>query len=450
MSAEPDAAAGSPSGGEPGDAAPGGARAEHPEDLPAEQGPGGAAPGHVLPLQPGDPARLGPYAVVGRLDPGEGTTRALDRRGPDLVGAPRPDAAEAAAVLAAHAPDGTPVRVVLLGSGPSGDAAARDRFGAAVADLGAQGRLLGSSLAGPWPWAATRASDARSAAHLARSPLAAPGLAGDPPRGPAFAPHWSGGTRPEPSAAVPAPPTGAPARDRRPWLLSALLGLLLLAAVVLLLTGACEPSAQEPEPAPSSSRPAPEPSPQPSPEPTAPRAPTPGDGEPAPGEEGSPLLLGPGVVGPSFGPGEDTETLTLEDLPFSFRVPAGWSCERADLPSPVVRYDCASPDGASGGAVQLQPCPVPCGQQAWEALQDVLAPGATWFEVDPTTVAAEDSLPGREDSYRLRMSHLLVAGEREESDLAALDSHLYAEFWSPASDRGDVQGVVNDLRANTP
>jgi len=447
VSPEPDAADAS-SGQEPG-AASGG-------DRPPSGS--GVQPGHVLPLRPEDPARLGPFAVVGRLDPDDGAGSARpgeQRRGPDLVDA-RPDPREPAAVLAAHAPDGSPVRVVVLGAGPSGDAAARDRFGAAVADLGARGRLLGSSLEGPWPWAATAASDARSASVLARSPLVGAGPGGDAPRGPAFVPHWSDGVRPAPSGAVAAAPPAAPGRDRRPWLLSAVLGLLLLAALVLLLTGACQPSEPEPAPGPSSSQPSPEPSPEPSPPPTPEPTPTPGqvptpqDGEPAPGEEGSPLLLGPGVVGPSFGPGDDTEVLTLEDLPFSFRVPAGWSCERADLPAPVVRYDCASPDGQSGGAVQLQPCPAPCGQEAWWSLQDVLAAGATWFEVDATTVAAEDSLPGREDSYRLRMSHLFVAGEREESDLTELDTHLYAEFWSPAADREAVQGVVNDLRANTP
>ena len=406
----------------------------------------------MLPLQPGDPARLGPYAVVGRLDPDDGATAGQgspERRGPDLVGA-RPDPGEPAVVLAAHAPDGSPVRVVVLGAGPSGDAAARDRFGAAVTDLGARGRLLASSLEGSWPWAATRASDARSAAALARSPLVGGVPAGDPPRRPAFAPHWTGGVRPAPPAAVPAVPPAAPRRDRRPWLVTAVLALLLLGALVLLLTGACQGPATEPAPSPSSSQPSPSPTPEPTPTPTTSQDPTPGDGEPAPGEEGSPLLLGPGVVGPAFGPGDDTEVLTLEGLPFSFRVPAGWTCESADLPAPVVRYDCASPDGESGGAVQLQPCPAPCGQQTWEALQDVLAQGATWFPVDATTVAAEDSVPGRDDSYRLRMSHLLVAGEREESDLSALDAHLYAEFWSPSSERGAVQGVVNDLRANTP
>jgi hypothetical protein len=112
-----------------------------------------------------------------------------------------------------------------------------------------------------------------------------------------------------------------------------------------------------------------------------------------------------------------------------------------------------SPDGESGGAVQTQPCPQPCGQEAWYALQDLLAPGATWFDVDPTTVAVEDSVPDRDASYRLRMSHLHVAGEREESDLQQLDEHVYAEFWSPAdplSARRAVQAVVNDVRANTP
>ncbi|MEJ5946779.1 hypothetical protein WDZ17_15890 [Pseudokineococcus basanitobsidens] len=414
-------------------------------------GAGAADEGDVAPLHAGDPTRLGPFGLVGRL---HAAPAPPSGRGPQMTPAAG-DPAEAAAVFAAHGPDGAPVRVVLLGAGPSGDAAARDRFAAAVRGAGARGRVLTASLEGPWPWAATAAGDARTAGELAGSPLVPPGPAVDGDvRGPAYSPHWSGGARPLPATPTGAPTPGAPGRprDRRPWVLSAVLGLLLLAALLLLLTGACEPDrASAPTPSPSSA-PSAQPSPQPSPTPS----PSPGtgggsgdDGTPAPGEEGSPLLLGPGVVGPSFGPGDDTEVLTLDGLPFSFRVPAGWTCERAPLEE-VVRYDCSAPTGDAGGFLQLQPCPAPCGEASWFALQDLLAPGATWFPVDVTTVAAEDSAPGREASYRLRMSHLLVAGERESSELDDLDTHLYAEFWSSSEDREQVQAVVNDLRANTP
>ncbi|MEJ5912938.1 hypothetical protein [Pseudokineococcus sp. 1T1Z-3] len=428
MSAEPDA---SPSGGSPGSG-----------------GRPGAAAGDVLPLQPGDPSRLGPFALVGRLGD-DGASEAGAARGPRM--APAADPGEAAAVFAASAPDGSPVRVVLLGPGPSGDAAARDRFGAAVHEAGGRGRVLTADLDGPWPWAATAARDARTAAGLARSPLVP---AGDDARGPAFSPHWRASARP----VAPVGPTTAGGRrsdrrDRRPWVVSAVLALLLLVVLLLLLTGACQPEQQaQPAPAPTSEpqpQPAPEPTPQPTPEPGPGTDDAPGGSEPAPGEEGSSLLLGPGVVGPGFGVDDDVEVLTLEDLPFSFRVPTGWTCERAPLTG-VVRYDCLSADETSGGFVQLQDCPAPCGEQAWIALQDLLAPGATWFTVDVTTVAAEDAAPGRDASYRLRMSHLLVAGEREASALEELDAHLYAEFWSPAQDRRDVQRIVNDLRANTP
>lgn len=430
-------------------------------------GPGrddGPAGGPVLPLLPHDPARLGPFAVVGRLrdEPPAPAAAGDDRRGPDL--APPVTSPEVAAVYAAHGPDGAAVRVVALGAGPAGDAAARDRFGAEVDRLGRDGRLLGASLDGPWPWAATGASDTRTAAALARSPLV-PGsvLPGQHAgRGPAFSPHWVGGPRPSPAAAPAAPAATGP-RDRRPWVLTAVLGGLLLAALLALAAVACQPRDEASVPAPGQTQ-QPQPSPrpeasQPAPTPTPSDAPTqdpdlgqPGE-DPVPGEEGSPLLLGPGVVGPSFPPGAATELVAPEDLSFAFRVPEGWTCERSAIGPPVVRYDCVSPDGESGGAVQTQPCPQPCGQEAWYALQDLLAPGATWFDVDPTTVAVEDSVPDRDASYRLRMSHLHVAGEREESDLQQLDEHVYAEFWSPAdplSARRAVQAVVNDVRANTP
>ncbi|WP_131740228.1 hypothetical protein [Actinomadura roseirufa] len=216
------------------------------------------------PLPPGDPAQLGPYRLSARLS-------------------------ETPAGIVFLGVDGAGRRasVAVLNQGAAGDAAARDRFRAAInaAVPGAGRRAVPSGVPGgggpggeapvvaaqpdgPAPWVATVYEAERVGAERFLEPVLLDGVfrgrwGGGRRRGPGFQPYWLGSG--EPALERPGPPPGmvapVPVGERPPErsLVAAtvtLAGALLVLALLMGVLFACQPRAKEPPPQP------PEPTPQ--------------------------------------------------------------------------------------------------------------------------------------------------------------------------------------------
>ena len=229
------------------------------------------------PLPPGDPAQLGPFRLSARLS-------------------------ESAAGIVFLGVDGEGRRasVAVLNRGAAGDAAARDRFRAAInAAAPAPGPGGGSGPGpgdpapvvaaqpdGPAPWVATAYEADRAGAERFLEPVVFQGSGrawwGGRRRGPQFQPYWLGSS--QPALERPKPPPGAgPAGEGPPQrnLVAVLLVLAVVLLVLVLLMGvlfACQPEASQPPPPP------PEPTPtfeQPSRSPS-PTSPSPSPSQPPP------------------------------------------------------------------------------------------------------------------------------------------------------------------------
>lgn len=391
-------------------------------------------PSQTPPPPSGTPVHLGPYAVVGRWHSEDGGQ-----------------------VLAGRDGRGAEVELVLMAPGPAADPAARDRFAAAVDDLGRTepGRVLDAQVQGPLAWVALAGG---SGPEVARPLLEAPLPAGagvGTVAGPAFSPHWAQGPQSYPQ---PVTGTGTPPADERPWWrrwwwLAALVAGVL---VLLLLLSSCWPPEQAapvPVPTPSDGPPATPPA-----IPSEPPSPGPGDSpgtspqdraDDAPEQD---LRSGPGVAGPGFTSGDETVELRLAGLPFPFRVPLGWECADDGATPPVVRYRCTDtrfPESAErpapSGLVQVEPCPVPCGDPEWGLLRDGAQDDPGWTLVDVTTAVALDVDPVQPGYQRIRMSRVWSPVGAEVPD-----THLFTVFSAPPERFGEVQKITNDIRANTP
>ncbi len=175
----------------------------------------------AMPLPPGEPERLGPFRVTGRL-------------------------AEAAAgiVYAGRDCAGRGVRLAVLSSGAASDPPARARFRAAIV---AAGGLAGAEPDGVAPWAAVWEADGPVVAELLAAALV-PVRACDERAGgrPGFAPYWAGSREP----AVPGrPPLEEPRRVPRSVVVLAVLAVMLSVLLEVLL--ACQPSVRMPVSPPS-------------------------------------------------------------------------------------------------------------------------------------------------------------------------------------------------------
>ncbi|MFG2019635.1 hypothetical protein [Actinomadura geliboluensis] len=232
------------------------------------------------PLPPGDPVQLGPFRLSARLS-------------------------ESAAGIVFLGVDGEGRRasVAVLNRGAAGDAAARDRFRAAInaavpaaggvpgrgpgeaaGGTGGQAPVVAAHPDGPAPWVATLYEPDRVGAERFLEPVVfqGPGRAwwGGRRRGPQFQPYWLGSGEPALEAPRPGPaapvPGGVPAGERPPErnLVAAVVALaaaLLVLALLMAVLFACQPTAEEPPPTP------PEPTPtfqQPSRSPTPSRSPS--------------------------------------------------------------------------------------------------------------------------------------------------------------------------------
>ncbi len=265
------------------------------------------------PLPPGDPDRLGPFRLSARLS-------------------------ESAAGIVFLGVDGEGRRasVAVLNRGAAGDAAARDRFRAAInaavpgrGGPGGPGGVSGGGPGdpapvvaaqpdGPAPWVATAYEADRAGAERFLEPVVfqgsgRPWWGGRRRRGPQFQPYWLGSA--EPALERPEPPPGpggaGPVVVERPPERSLVGGVLGLAAgllVLALLMGvlfACQPEAKEPPPPPPEPTPSfPVPSrPPPTSAPGRPGEPSPSPGSPSPPPTSAPGQPGQPGQSPSPGPG---------------------------------------------------------------------------------------------------------------------------------------------------
>ncbi|MFC6084743.1 hypothetical protein [Sphaerisporangium aureirubrum] len=244
----------------------------------------------AIPLQYGDPPRLGPYVVQARLQ-----------------------TLPTGFVYLAQDEGGRAVSVALLTRGAAMDAAARERFLTAARQarrggvLGWVARARGRAPTGApriiamdegsAPWVAVPYTPGdQGASWFLASVMITGTLIGDA-HGPDFVPYWLGDR--VPAVPLPPPPAPPPTETRRAVMvaLSALVALLVLAvAIAWLLLG------REEEP-PGPGRPLPPtmyvPTPPPVPSPSETLKPSP---SPSPGESGE---VTPRPTGPGDDPGED-------------------------------------------------------------------------------------------------------------------------------------------------
>ncbi|NKZ08446.1 hypothetical protein [Actinomadura latina] len=255
------------------------------------------------PLPPGDPAQLGPFRLSARLS-------------------------ESAAGIVFLGVDGAGRRasVAVLNRGAAGDAAARDRFRAAInaavpaaggvpgrgslAEPGGAAPVVAAQPDGPAPWVATLYEADRVGAERFLEPVVFQGAErawwGGRRRGPQFQPYWLGSGEP----ALEGPPRPAPAPGAAPVgeqppersLVAAIVGLAAALLVLALLMGvlfACQPVVKEPPPPPPEPTPSfPQPSQSPrgsSPSPSPSGVPT--TPAPSPSPSGSPSGSGGGDDG---------------------------------------------------------------------------------------------------------------------------------------------------------
>ncbi|GAA0344365.1 hypothetical protein NE235_33155 [Actinoallomurus spadix] len=255
------------------------------------------------PLQVGDPAELGPFRLRSRLR----------------------ESIAGIVYLGADADD-RPVTVALLTAAAAGDAAARDRFRAAIAretppqdpvprvlpepGPGEPAPVIAALTEGGAPWVATTFEEGRAGAERFLEPvLPQRGWTGRVRRGPQFQAHWVSGPA-GPAVSAEGPPVSGPvaAFGDSKGLAAAVLSLAALLALLVLLVFllfSCEPTQPAPPiptETPTSTPVSPEPSPSltsPRPSPSPGRS-TPGSPRPSPsggqdsGDPGGPLSGVPG------------------------------------------------------------------------------------------------------------------------------------------------------------
>lgn len=146
----------------------------------------------------------------------------------------------AGVVFLGEGPSGAVVSVAVLNRGAASDAAALERFQAAIAAGLADGSVVAAQMEGAAPWVAVAFEPGGPTAERFLEPVWLAGGAGG--RGPRLVPHWAGSREP----ALP-PPVVARAGAAGGWAPSArwVVGLAGLAAVLGVLLGAlfaCAPS----------------------------------------------------------------------------------------------------------------------------------------------------------------------------------------------------------------
>jgi hypothetical protein len=384
------------------------------------------------PLQAGDPPQLGVYRLTGRLDE-------------------RP----AGIVYLAVDPSGRQVSLALLHRGAATDAAARDRFRAAI--VNGEGlawiapQVVAAEPDGPTPWVATvyGADDPGAAVFL--EPVAVAGATPAPAYGPGFQHYWAGDQRPA------APPAGwgfetglpgdsaAVTRKGPRWSLVAgvvTLGVLLVILMVLVvsLVKSGKPVAAAPTGAPTASVPSPSPSAsskQPGAQPTATGVPY-----------GKVPFSNAKVKGPTWGKGDKTYTMKLPEIGLVFRTPPKWGCMRSSSATPPnIRWTCIDEGGSMSGAaltIELRTCDNGCPASAQKAARKEVSPQGNWTMSDRSTSYSQWTDGGDQKIMTLHFYH-------QGNDRKGVNAEVIALGVAGKPSQTDaIWKTLNDIRANTP
>lgn len=351
--------------------------------------------------------------------------------------------------------DGTGAEVVVavLTGASATDQGVRDAFADVVwrhSIGGATGRptVTSADLHAALPWAATRVLPGKAGAEQLLAGIAAPGAAGLEPSAPTVGQRV--GTLTAPTTVIhaePAPP-GPAARPRGqvsswvarvnrpgspwPWLFGAAGGVLLvLVATTLFAIGQALPPGDPGRPGDPATGP-----------------PVAGSPGPTGADQDLPELRAVepvGIVGPTFGEGEPSETMALVGWPFAFRVPAGWQCHEEhldEIPSGDY-YQCHDDpeEPEQLVAVMLWVCPTTCTDAEQEEML------TTWLDepevavrLDPAPTAYVETGRNRDGNYSVDLVHFAAA---EPGGPLRWLVAVYIE--SPVPSRADVQKVLNDI-----
>lgn len=386
------------------------------------------------PLQPGDPPQMGVFRLTGRLDE-------------------RP----AGIVYLGVDPDGRQVSIALLHRGAATDAAARDRFRAAIVSGDGLAwippQVVAAEPDGPTPWVATAYGPEDPGAAVFLEPVAVAGSTPPPPYGPQFQHYWAGDQAPA------APPPGwgmgpvlpgdsAAVTRRGPrWSLVAGLvtfGVLVVVLAVLLVTlaNSGKPVAgRTPSGPPTTSVPSPSASPSgsasPSAEPTVTAPP-----------HGKPPFSRAKIKGPVWKKGDSTYTMRLPKIGLVFRTPPKWGCMRSDKATPPnIRWTCIDEGGSMSGAaltVELRPCPNRCPASARKAARKEVSPQGTWVSTDKTTSYSQWTDGGDEKIMTLHFYH-------QDNERKGINAQVIVLGVAAKKSQTDaIWKMLNDIRANTP
>ena len=377
------------------------------------------------PLQPGDPPLLGVFRLMARLDE-------------------RP----AGIVYLGVDPQGRELSIAVLHRATATDAAARDRFGAAI--VRGDGvewvppEVVAAEPDGPTPWVATPYAEGAAGAAVFLDPVAVAGP-GPEAYGPQFQHYWAGDQVPA------APPPGwgvtpglpgdssAVSRQGVRWTLVGgvvALGVLLVTLAVLLVplmnsgrpraASSGGPTTPSPSNVPSSSA-----------KPTVTASP-----------RGKPPLSRAKVKGPVWKRGDDTYTMRLPKIGLVFRTPPKWGCMRSEeAKAPNIRWTCVDEGGEMSGAgltVEVRPCPSGCPAPVREAARKEVSPRGNWKSSDASTSYSEWVDGGAQKMLTLHFYH-------QDNERSGVNAQVVVLGVAGGKGQADtVWKMLNDLRAGTP
>lgn len=380
------------------------------------------------PLQPGDPPLLGVFRLTGRLEE-------------------RP----AGIVYLGVDPQGRELSIAILHRATATDAAARDRFRAAIVRgeglAWVPADVVASEPDGPTPWVATAYAEGEAGAAVFLDPVAVAGSVA-PAFGPQFQHYWAGDQAPA------APPPGwgvtpglpgdssAVSRQGARWTLVG--GVVTLGALLVTLAVLLVPllNSGKPQAAPSGG-------------PTA-RVPSPSGSVPSSSAKptvtasphGKPPLSRAKVKGPVWRKGDHTYTMRLPEVGLVFRTPPKWGCMRSEnAKAPNIRWTCVDEGGGMPGAgltVEVRPCASGCPATVRKAARKEVSPQGNWKSSDSSTSYSEWVDGGSRKMMTLHFYH-------QDNERRGVNAQVIALGIAAGKDQADtVWKVLNDLRANTP
>jgi hypothetical protein len=171
--------------------------------------------------------------------------------------------------------------------------------------------------------------------------------------------------------------------------------------------------------------------------------------EDLPGAALKPNLPVMSVVGPTWAPGDDPQTVVLGRVPFAFRAPKSWSCSRDDRWVDGAQWTCGAPNGEAARPARMRlivrPCAGGCGEATRSKLDsDWLSGNApTYDRFDQNTNWYQTTSGGL---YNLFLTHYFG-----EAPGAPLRWQVAAQGQAGEGEQAaNLQKVVNDIRSQTP